>query len=68
MMTRSSTISEQLATLAAELLADAKAHGLTVTTLADGSMVTTGTGEVLRQARVANIVALAAELMKEVGR
>ncbi len=68
MSTPPQTISAQLEAFAAQLLADAKAQGLTMETLTDGSVVTQGTSEPLRLARVARLVEIAAEIMKEVGR
>jgi hypothetical protein len=62
------TISAQLEAFAAELMADAREQGLTMETLTDGSVVTQGTTEPLRLARVARLVELAAQIMKEVGR
>jgi hypothetical protein len=60
-------ISTQVETLAARLLGEAHELGLTIRTLADGSVETAGTTKPLQLARIARQLDTAARVLKEIG-
>lgn len=67
-MTTQSTLSAGLEAYAAQLLEQAHAMGLVVTTLPDGSRHVQGTTEPLRLAAIARQLTLTADILKELGR